>query len=84
MSKSQFSLKPGMHYDVSIRKTAARTKHIGAKFQVECDLIEKDIIAMEYYSTDDMVADILTKPLSRDRFEKLQEKLKLENSCMQH
>lgn len=39
------------------------------------DYIQDNQLKVKYVSTDDMVADILTKPLQGQRFEKLRDKL---------
>lgn len=48
-----------------------RTKHIDVRHFFIRDYIEKRIIVCEYCPTDEMTADILTKPLSKIKFEKL-------------
>ena len=49
----------------------ARTKHIDVKFKFIQEKESDGIIMAEYVSTDDQVADILTKALPKDRFETL-------------
>ncbi len=46
----------------------ARTKHIDIRFHYA---IEEGIIEIEYCPTEDMIADLLTKPLCKDRFIKM-------------
>lgn len=55
-----------------IQKTnpSSRTKHIDVRYYFIKDYIKKKIISCEYCSTENMVADILTKPLNRTKFEK--------------
>ena len=48
-----------------------RTKHIDITFYFIRDRIESKEIKVEYCSTHDMLADIMTKALPRERFEKL-------------
>lgn len=48
-----------------------RTKHIDIKFHFVRNAINESLIKLVYCPTDEMVADILTKPLHRGRFELL-------------
>nr|GEY87517.1 retrovirus-related Pol polyprotein from transposon TNT 1-94 [Tanacetum cinerariifolium] len=52
-----------------------RCKHIGVRFHFLRDLVSKGIVSLEYVETKEQVADILTKPLHRDDFERLRKKL---------
>ena len=52
-----------------------KTKHIERRHLRIRELVEDGTIAPEYVPTEDNVADILTKPLGRRRFEKLRRKL---------
>ncbi|XP_059217552.1 uncharacterized protein LOC131994728 [Stomoxys calcitrans] len=45
----------------------ARSKHIDIRHHFVRELVEDKKIAIEYINTNDMVADVLTKPLSRIR-----------------
>jgi len=56
----------------------ARTKHIDIQYHFVRDCVENNKIQLEYCPTADMVADALTKPLSKDRHQKLMEKMGLE------
>ena len=49
----------------------ARTKHIDIRYHYIREAIAEGTIQVEYCCTKDMVADILTKPIGRDQFEKL-------------
>ena len=51
----------------------ARTKHINIRFHYVWEPIEEGIIEIEYCPTDVMIADLLTKPLSKERFERLRQ-----------
>ena len=47
-----------------------RSKHIDIKHHFIREKIANKIIKLEYCPTDNMIADTLTKPLSREKFEK--------------
>ena len=49
----------------------ARTKHIDVRYHFIREVLQDGVINLSYCPTDRMVADILTKPLSRNRFERL-------------
>lgn len=51
-------------------KYHGKTKHIRLKYHYIRECIELLFIILSYISTHDMIADIFTKPLSRDKFEK--------------
>ncbi|EOY14205.1 Cysteine-rich RLK (RECEPTOR-like protein kinase) 8 [Theobroma cacao] len=53
----------------------SRTEHIRVKLHALRDTVRECEIQLEYYHTDDQVADIFTKGLSADRFEFLRDKL---------
>lgn len=46
-----------------------RTKHIDVRFHFIREKFEEGLFDLQYISTHDMVADVFTKPLARDRFE---------------
>ena len=48
-----------------------RAKHIGIKYHFIREQVEKGIVELQYCPTEEMVADMLTKGLSRGRFIKL-------------
>lgn len=48
-----------------------RTKHVDIKYHIIRDHFQQGHLALAYVSTVDNVADILTKPLPRDRFQRL-------------
>ncbi|KXJ67790.1 hypothetical protein RP20_CCG012118 [Aedes albopictus] len=52
-------------------KLTRKMKHIATKFHFTKDLVEKQEIECVYCPSEDMVADLLTKPLARTRLEKL-------------
>lgn len=46
----------------------SRAKHIELKFHFIREMVEKGVVALEYCSTYDQTADVLTKSLSREKF----------------
>ncbi|KAL3507223.1 hypothetical protein ACH5RR_032605 [Cinchona calisaya] len=53
----------------------SKTKHIDVKHHFIRDLVCKKQICVDFVSTLDQLADILTKPLALDRFESLRNRL---------
>lgn len=51
-----------------------RTKHIKVKFHFLCEAEQDGEIHLVHYSSNDQVADIITKALSRNKFEELRTK----------
>ncbi|XP_077779109.1 uncharacterized protein LOC144326426 [Podarcis muralis] len=58
-------------------KFHVRTKHIGVKYHYIPKMIQEGLVELSYCSTEEMTADILTKPLPRDSFQNLRVKLGL-------
>ena len=54
-----------------------RTKHIDIKFHFVREKVEDETIQVNYCPRDEMIADIFTKPLPQEKFEKLRSKLGL-------
>ncbi|KAH9140653.1 hypothetical protein AeRB84_015124 [Aphanomyces euteiches] len=54
-----------------------RTKHIRLRYHFLKDLVEEDVIRLQYISTDDQIADALTKSLVPARFARLRAMLGL-------
>ena len=52
-----------------------RSKHIEIRYFYIRDMMQKGAIKLQYVSTDEQVADVLTKPLSRVKFEHFQDNL---------
>jgi hypothetical protein len=48
----------------------SRTKHIDIRHHFIRDAVEVGAVELQYCATDDMVADVLTKALARDKHEK--------------
>src|SRR6266576_58572 len=46
------------------------TKHIDTRFHFVREVVNNDILSISYCPTDEMIADIFTKPLARFKFEK--------------
>jgi hypothetical protein len=49
----------------------ARTKYIKVQHHFVWEKVDKGIITLEYCPTEDMLADVMTKALARDRHERL-------------
>jgi hypothetical protein len=52
-----------------------RSKHIEICYHYICDMVQRGALKLEYISTDEQVADMLTKPLSHVKFEYFRYKL---------
>ena len=46
-----------------------RSKHIEIPCHYVRDMVEKNVIKLEYISTEDQIADTLTKPLAKTKVE---------------
>jgi hypothetical protein len=46
-----------------------KSKHIEIRYHYICDMVQRGSIKLQYVSTDERVADVFTKPLSRVKFE---------------
>ena len=53
----------------------SRTKHIDIRHHFLRDSIEKDIINLDFISSENQLADIFTKPLNENTFVKLRREL---------
>ena len=51
------------------------SKHIDIKYQYICDMVKKGVVKLQYVATDEQVADVLTKPLFKVKFESFRDKL---------
>jgi hypothetical protein len=54
-----------------------KSKHIEIRYHYIHDMVQRGAIKLQYVSMDDRVADVLTKPLSRVKFEHFRDKLGL-------
>ena len=52
-----------------------KSKHIEIRYFYIRDMVQKGAIKLQYVSTNEQVADVLTKPLSRVKFEYFCDKL---------
>ena len=52
-----------------------KSKHIDIKYHYICDMVEKGVVKLQYVATDEQVADVLTKSLSKVKFEYFRDKL---------
>jgi hypothetical protein len=53
----------------------SKVKHIHIRHHFLKDYVEKGLIKLDFCETENQVADILTKPLARDRFERMRMEL---------
>ena len=51
-----------------------KMKHIEIRYFYIRDMVQKGAIKLQYVSTNEQVADVLTKPLSRVKFEHFRDK----------
>ena len=52
-----------------------KTKHIEIWYHYLCDMVQRGAIKLQFVSTNEQVADVLTKPLSCVKFEHFRDKL---------
>ena len=52
-----------------------KSKHIEIKYHYIKDMVQRGAVNLLYVSTDKQIADVLTKPLSRVKFEYFRENL---------
>jgi hypothetical protein len=57
------------------KPTSDRSRHINVRYFFIKDRVDSGEIAIQYLPTDEMTADILTKPLVGEKFRKLKAKL---------
>src|SRR5438105_7139583 len=54
-----------------------RSKHIDTRFHYICDLVEDGSVEVEHITTEEQLADLLTKGLGRARFQELMAKIRV-------
>ena len=52
-----------------------KSKHIEIKYHYIRDMVERGAVKLEYVATNNKIVDVLTKPLSRVKFEHFRENL---------
>ena len=52
-----------------------RSKHIEIRYHFILDMVQRGALKLQYISTDEQVADVMTKPLSRVKFEHFRDEL---------
>ena len=52
-----------------------KSKHIEIKYYYIKDMVQKGLVKLQHVVTDEQIADVLTKPLARVKFEYFREKL---------
>jgi hypothetical protein len=52
-----------------------RSKHIEIKYHYIWDIVQRGVVELQYISTDEQITNILTKPLSRVKYEYFRDKL---------
>ena len=65
-STIKLSRNPVMH---------GRSKHIDMHFHYPCDLTKEGIVGLIYYGTQEQLANVMTKALKLDTFQKLHDQL---------
>ena len=56
-------------------------KHIEIRYHYICDMVQKGAIELQYVSTDDQTAGILTKPLLMTKFDYFRRRLGVEENA---
>ena len=52
-----------------------KSKHIEIKYQYIRDMMQRGAVKLRYVAMDEQIADVLTKPLAKLKFEYFREKL---------
>jgi hypothetical protein len=65
-------------------KNHLRTKHIALRYHYIRDTIKDRFVNLLYVSTKEQLADVMTKPLGRDLFEKFRKLLGVDNYKLRH
>ena len=58
-----------------------RTKHIDIKYHYVREAVQDGVISLQYCPTNDMIADLLTKGLSKEKFERFRRAMGMDNVC---
>ena len=51
------------------------SKHIEIKYHYIRDMVQREVVKLQYVATEEQIANVLTKPLARLKFEYFREKL---------
>ena len=54
-----------------------KSKHIEIKYHYIRDMVQRGVVKLQYVAKNGQIADVLTKPLARVKFEYFREKLGL-------
>jgi hypothetical protein len=46
-----------------------KMKHIEIQYHYICDMVQKEVVKLQYVGTNEQVADVLTKPLYHVKFD---------------
>ena len=57
------------------RSNSERSRHIDIRFYFICDRVKRGELCVEYQETEEMVADLLTKPVQGRQFVYLRDRL---------
>ena len=52
-----------------------KSKHIETKYHYIRDMVQRGVVKLQYVAMEEQIADVLTKPLARVKFEYFREKL---------
>ena len=52
-----------------------KSKHIEIKYHYIRNMVQRGVVKLQYFATDEQIGDVLTKPLDRVKFEYLREKI---------
>ena len=52
-----------------------KSKHIEIKYHYIRDMVQRGVVKLQYVAMNEQIADVLTKPLARVKFEYFMEKL---------
>ena len=52
-----------------------KSKHIEMKYHYIRDMVQRGVVKLQYFVTEEQIADVLTKPLAKVKFKYFREKL---------